>query len=123
MVTIFVPVTFSSSQKNNFSEAEIRIEWNKNTPFEMPEEFSGLPTKEEMIDGVSFMSYEYTDVGAGNLYDTKTYIGTCIKIHYKIQFIIHSTQVENYDPGTVEPFSKEEVYKAMNEVFASFSFR
>ncbi len=123
VVKVFVPVAFSSSQKNNFSEAEIRIAWNKNTPFEVPEELSKLPTKKEIIDGVSFLSYEYSDVGAGNIYDTKTYVGTCIKIHYQIQFVIHSTQVGNYDPGTIEPFSKEEVYKAINEVFASFSFR
>ncbi len=123
IVNLFIPVSFSSSQKNNFSSAEIQIQWSKNTPFEIPEELSELPTKEEIVDGVPFISYEYSDVAAGNIYDTKTYVGTCIKIHYQIQFILHSTQISNYDPGTVEPFSKEEVYKAINEVFASFSFR
>ncbi len=123
MVNLFIPVSFSSSQKNNFSSAEIQIQWSKSTPFEIPEELSELPTKEEIVDGVPFISYEYSDVAAGNIYDIKTYIGSCIKIHYQIQFILHSTQISNYDPGTVELFSKEEVYKALNEVFASFSFR
>ncbi|MDD4614998.1 MAG: hypothetical protein PHI40_06295 [Caldisericia bacterium] len=122
-VQIFIPVTFASTNANNFREATMKIEWDTTKPFTIPDEFAVSSQKEERIDGISFTSYETSDAAAGNIYDMKVYIGKCVKMNYQITFTIHSTRVENYDPGTVISFDPKDVYKAINEVFRSFSFR
>jgi hypothetical protein len=120
---IYVPVSFSSKTENNFQQATIEIEWHRSTPFTISDEIQPVSQKEEMIDGIAFTSFEYSDVAAGNIYESKRYIGQCVKMYYQITFTIHSMQLDNYDPGTVEAFNKREVYRAVNNVFRSFSFR
>lgn len=54
--------------------------------------------------------------GAGNFYDETVY---AIKVGaqcYGLRLFIHSTNIGNYDPGTVREFDRE----ALDEVFAQF---
>ena len=59
----------------------------------------------------------------GNEYEIVTYIGNCLKMNYKIDVTIHSTNIENYDPGTVKQFDKNLVIEKLNTIFATFHFR
>jgi hypothetical protein len=120
---IYIPVSFSSDNKNNFQQATMKIEWHRSTPFTIPDDIQPVSQKEEMIDGIAFTSIEYSDVAAGNIYEIKEYVGQCVKMYYRISFTIHSLQLDNFDPGTVESFDKSEVYGAINNIFRSFSFR
>ena len=121
-ISILVPVVFTDSKKNNFSSATIEIEWNKSKAFESTD-FGTNKITEENIDGIPFSTTSYNDAAAGNEYYTKEYVGECTNIFYKLSITVHSTNVENYDPGTVIEYSKSDVFKSINLVFASFHFR
>lgn len=63
---------------------------------------TALPS--ETIGGQQFSVFSAAEPGAGNLYETKAYRaiknGTCIEINE----LLHSSNIGNYDPGTVTAF-------------------
>jgi hypothetical protein len=58
---------------------------------------------------------------AGNLYEETVYalpgISSCIAIRY----FIHSTNIGNYDPGTVKEFDKDGLMKTFGRMRRSFA--
>lgn len=72
-------------------------------------------------DGRSWSYAESSDAGAGNRYDEKVYATGSGTRCYGLRSFVHSTNVGNYEPGTVEEFDAA----GLDEMFAAFraSFR
>ena len=119
-VNFYLPVTFPDNRKTNFAQAYVTISWDNLTAFK-PD--SKENKTKSTIDGIEFDRYEYSDAAVGNDYEIVSFIGNCLKMNYKLDITIHSTNIENYDPGTVEPFDRSSVIEEINTVFATFQFR
>lgn len=70
-------------------------------------------------------SYRYAssaDAGAGNRYDESIYVSKLRETCYGVRFFIHSTALENYEPGTRKAFDREAVTAKFKEIMASLRF-
>jgi hypothetical protein len=67
-------------------------------------------------DGVEYSLATTTTAGAGNLYEETLYVrqdqGPCLAIRYSI----HSTNIGNYAPGTVEEFDKDSLLSEFDRI-------
>ena len=75
-----------------------------------------------VIDGVTFNKITLTDAGAGNYYDTTSYRAMHNNNCYAIEYTIHSTNLRNYDPGTVSEFDTQAIVKTLEQMVQSFKF-
>ncbi len=75
-----------------------------------------------MINGEIFNAFDASDAGAGNFYESKIYrtvhSGSC----YEIVELLHTTNIGNYDPGTVQVFDKAKFSGYLDLMAKSFTF-
>ncbi|HEV2314189.1 MAG TPA: PsbP-related protein [Candidatus Acidoferrales bacterium] len=89
-----------------------------------PEGSDGFKTK-TTINGVNFYMTNSNGAGAGNFYDSKVYRtlkstgGVCIEISETI----HTSNIDNYTPGTVTQVSQSDVQAKLDPVVQSFKFK
>lgn len=88
-----------------------------------PENGDGFKTKTE-INGQPFYMTSSTGAGAGNRYDAtfyRTLIGTqtCVELGETI----HTSNIGNYDPGTVTEVDKKVVQAKLDKILSSFTFK
>ncbi|HEX4301613.1 MAG TPA: hypothetical protein VHZ78_02385 [Rhizomicrobium sp.] len=73
-------------------------------------------------DGRTYSAATSGDAGAGNFYDTSIFVvdGTspCIAVRY----LVHSTNVGAYDPGTIKAFDAAKLTAAFNAIRATLKF-
>lgn len=60
--------------------------------------------------------------GAGNRYDEAVYIRKNRDVCYGIRFFIHSTAIQNYDPGTVREFDREGLLSTFKTIASTVTF-
>lgn len=74
-------------------------------------------------DGRIYDAASSGDAGAGNLYETRLFVivGTspCIAVRY----FIHSTNISNYDPGTVKAFDEKKLIAAFDAIRATLRLK
>ncbi len=61
------------------------------------------------------------DAGAGNFYDETVYALTDSKPCLAIRYFIHSTNVANYDPGTIKEFDRKALVTAFDRIRGTLS--
>jgi hypothetical protein len=65
--------------------------------------------------------HDASDAGAGNFYDITVFVlkdsAPCLAVRY----FIHSTNIANYDPGTVRPYSRQWLVKQFDAVRATLA--
>ena len=57
-------------------------------------------------NGTDYSRASLTDAGAGNLYEDKVFALAGTSPCLAVRYFIHSTNIENYDPGTVTAFDE-----------------
>jgi hypothetical protein len=76
----------------------------------------------ETVNGVTYKVTETDGVAMGNFIDGHVYRtfhnGKC----YELDVRIASSNIANYEPGTVKSFDSDEVQRALKAVVASFTF-
>lgn len=74
-----------------------------------------------VVDGASFSVTTSTGVGAGNIYETTSYRtvhnGACIEIVE----LLHSSNIANYTPGTVEQFDHQKFSGFLDGIVQTFA--
>jgi len=77
----------------------------------------------EVIEGFTFVHSKADGAGAGNFYEQEIYRMANKGICYEVIDYIHSTNIENYTPGTVTEFDKTSIIQKLNGVFATFTIK
>lgn len=70
-------------------------------------------------DGRTYLAADSEDAGAGNFYETRIFVipGTspCLAVRY----LIHSTNIGAYDPGTIKAFNEKKLVRMFDAIRAS----
>jgi hypothetical protein len=61
-----------------------------------------------------------SDAGAGNFYEETVYAVADAKPCIALRYFIHSTNIGNYDPGTVKPFDRRKLVATFDRMRRSF---
>lgn len=70
------------------------------------------------VNGVVFTKSESVGAGAGNMYEQIFYRTAYKNTCYEITYFIHSTNVGNYTPGTVNEFDRELLLQTFDNVLS-----
>ena len=123
---ILVPIpeakTDAAGRPTNFSEAFIMIS---------AQAAQGLPQDKKIgqsegavqLDSQTFEKYVSQDAAVGNLYDLTSYYGAVGALYYRIDLVVHSTNLAMYDPGARAPFDAKMVQERLDRVLATLRFR
>lgn len=74
------------------------------------------------INGVQFKWGEFTDAAAGNLYTSRLYRTVKNRVCYEINLLVHSTNVGNYEPGTITEFDPKPVNASLQAILNTVKF-
>ncbi len=126
LVTMAFPDGSFATPKSNFSEGYATVSSNKskNTEskcFAKPAEATG-----EFVDvdtNTTMKRIDASDAGAGNLYTSRIYRTLYDNVCYEVALTVHTTNVDNYDPGTVVEFDKEQAFAILETIRNSFKLR
>ncbi len=127
-MTIAIPKGTFAEPKNNFSEgyATVSSSTKKGTEaacFAKPDGATGEYADVNNGDDMMTKRIDATGAAAGNLYDSRVYrtlyAGTC----YEVALTVHTTNIGNYEPGTVAEFDKEEAFKLLEDIRNTFVLR
>jgi hypothetical protein len=70
-------------------------------------------------DGRTYTAANSADAGAGNLYETQLFVlddtSPCIAVRY----FVHSTNIHNYDPGTIRAFDEKNLTATFDAIRAT----
>jgi hypothetical protein len=73
-------------------------------------------------DGRTYVAATSEDAGAGNFQETSLFViageSPCVAVRY----LIHSTNIDNYDPGTVKPFDRAALTADFDTIRATLRF-
>lgn len=82
---------------------------------------AGTP-QAESINGVNFTIMKADDAGAGNQLDGYAYRNFHAGVCYELGIRIASSNLANYDPGSVKSFDVEQVRRSLKNVLTTFTF-
>jgi hypothetical protein len=83
---------------------------------------SNASTTQAVINGTVFAKITYGDAGAGNFYTITSYRTLRNSQCYAVEYIIHSTDIDNYPPNTVSLFDETTVQNELESIVQSFRF-
>jgi hypothetical protein len=75
-----------------------------------------------MVNDISFVPFTTNGAGAGNFYDVRAYHTVQNSICYEIALTLHTTNIANYDPGTVTEFDMTLGWSILEKIFNAFLF-
>lgn len=111
----------------NLAEAGVYI-GATTTPEVVAECLSAAPKSGEFatatttINGVVYSVFVSMDAAAGNIYETNVYRTIRGERCFEIVMLLHSTNIGNYEPGTVAEFDKAKFTGYLAAVVRTFSF-
>ncbi len=117
-VKFTIPVSITEGTNLSSTDTGISIEEISNPAICTPERFMSDPQNVRQVseNGVDYVVADESGAGAGNFYEERVYAipGTmpCVAIRY----FIHSTNVGNYEPGTVAEFDRAALLKEFDKI-------
>ncbi len=111
-----IPASLSTGT-NLSSDSHIALEKLSNVSC-APETFLELPQNEETVTlgANTFTFAQSSGAGAGNRYDENIYITKRGTDCFALRYFIHSTNVGNYDPGTVTEFDRAKLLETFDQI-------
>ncbi len=101
----FTIPTVLSEKTNLSSDTKVSVEKIPNKQNCTPVDFLTDPTNEQPVTdrGVEITMAQQNGAAAGNRYDEIVYVYPDCRA---VRYFIHSTNIQNYDPGTVQEFDR-----------------
>ena len=110
----------STAKKTNLSGAAVTVGiLKKFRPASINDEIE--KTDDIKINDVTFSGGKGSDAGAGNYAYYETYSAYINKKWYIVSFYISSTNIHNYDPGTVHEFDRDSIMQELKSIMGTFS--
>ena len=78
---------------------------------------------EETINGLTYVKGFSADPGAGNLYTMATYRTVHENACIEVVFFVHSTNIANYDPGTITEYDDAALTQKFVDVLKTVSVK
>jgi hypothetical protein len=110
--------------KNLSKDTKVSVEFLPKDAACDAQRFLGNGIAEEHLvvsqDGTQWSTGKTAGAGAGNFYEETVYAAEGANYCYGLRLFIHSTNIGNYEPGTVEEFDRgalEDVFALMRESF------
>ena len=126
--TTYVTLTLASTTElgTNFSDARITVGARTNpnaakdclSPAANPAQEATTTTT---IHGVTYTVVTSSDAGAGNLYTTTSYRALRGTTCYAIESTVHTTNINNYPAGAVQPYNAAKIQALIDGVVKSFA--
>jgi hypothetical protein len=120
---------FKDEAKTNLSEVFLVISQdNSSNSGSICETFSDFPNisgsiiQTQTINGTVFKEMSVIDAAAGNFYDSRIYRTVYDGICYEAALVVHTGNIDNYPPGTVQEFDKEPAFAGLKQVFGTLNF-
>jgi len=125
-VQIKFPEDAFQDKKTNFGEAYISVSESKAANavascFIDPQTGDAM-TKKETINELNFLETDVTDAGAGNIYTSRVYRTIFQGLCYELTLTVHTSNIYNYDPGTVTEFDKNLAFPLLEKIFRTVNF-
>ncbi|HSE56654.1 MAG TPA: hypothetical protein VLB02_01040 [Candidatus Paceibacterota bacterium] len=117
-IAFTIPVILTKNT-NLSKDTKLSIETIPNKEDCTPADFLSAPTVKEPLteNGIQILVAEQSEGAAGNRYDETVYVyPKCVAVRY----FIHSTNIGNYTPGTVQEFDRAALLQAFTLIRASF---
>lgn len=84
---------------------------------------NGTTKSTATINGVKYTKFISTDAGAGQRYQTTSYRTVRNSQCYVIEYTIHYSAIENYDPSLgIKAFDQKKIGEALDGIVQSFNF-
>lgn len=77
-------------------------------------------SSEIFINGTAMKVFNGIGVGAGNIYETKSYRAVKNGVCYEATLLLHSGNIGNYEPGTVRQFDREKFLNELAVILGTF---
>jgi hypothetical protein len=77
----------------------------------------------EIINGINYKVFEGVGVGAGNIYETKSYRTLYNNVCYEAVLLLHYGNILNYSTGTVRWFDGNKALSDLTEILQTFNIR
>jgi hypothetical protein len=125
--SLTVPKAFEA--QTNFSDATLTVGASGSQSAIaqcMAADQSGGPataTSSVTINNIPFTIFQFSDAGAGNIYQTTSYrtlhAGKC----YAVEYTVHSAQIGNYPSSyDLQPFDQSKIDSLMQNIIGTFKF-
>ena len=126
MFRLTIPKVFEP--QTNFSDAALTVGMSSSSAAVaqclVPEStYRPQPTSTVDLNSIPFTVFHFSDVGAGNLYDTTSYrtihAGAC----WAVEYTIHSAQLGNYPSSYgLRQFDAAKLQDVLNRIVGTFKF-
>ncbi len=83
----------------------------------------GEPAKPLTDDGIAYSVSTLSDAGAGNSYEQTVYAVRKSSPCTAVRTVIHSTNIGNYDPGTVTEFNRDALVSQFDKIRRSLKLK
>lgn len=77
---------------------------------------------EEVINGINFTKWTEIGAAAGNHYEERVYRTMHESLCLELRETMHTTNIGNYDPGTVTEIDEKPIWDILEAVASSFRF-
>ena len=126
LTVVNIPKSFMPV-KTNFGEAKFTVGTSADSDAIkncLSYSYGGVGTTSEVIiNNRKFTKMNFTDVGAGNYYDTTSYRTIYNEQCYAIEYTIHSSSIYNYSPDQgIKTFDKDKIDHVLEGIAGSFKF-
>jgi hypothetical protein len=78
---------------------------------------------QKTINGLDFVHSEISDAAAGNIYDQVVYRTVYNNVCYEMVFYMHSANVGNFTPGTVEEYGRARLIQKFEQILNTFTVK
>lgn len=120
LVRMRVPDTVQPG--TNFRDATLTVGTSDDTLACYSSEYATVT--EATISGVPFTRLSQSNAGAGNRYETVSYRTVREGLCYAVEYTIHTTVLENYDPAQgITAYDRTRIESSLESAVRSFRFR
>lgn len=126
-VKISFPEDAFMTPKTNYGEAYMTVSVASDQPsikncYANPDQSGSSLVKVETINGITYHVGNLVEPAAGNIYDSEVYRAIEGLQCYEVVLTVHTGNIQNYTPGTVQEFDKKQAFLVLEKMLGTLTF-